>query len=110
MSENWRDAALPAADRVASLLAAMTVEQRIALALSDFAALYVSPGGSAPRALAGFARVRLAPGQTAPVRVELPADDLPTGEVGFLVGSSSRDIRRTVTVTLEASEAHAVHP
>jgi len=70
----------------------------------------VSPGGSAPRALAGFARVRLAPGQTAPVRVELPADDLPTGEVGFLVGSSSRDIRRTVTVTLEASEAHAVHP
>ena len=77
---------------------------------SETVQVYVSPGGSAPRALAGFARVRLAPGQTAPVRVELPADDLPTGEVGFLVGSSSRDIRRTVTVTLEASEAHAVHP
>ena len=39
MSEAWRNADLPAADRVAGLLAAMTVEDRIALALSDFAAL-----------------------------------------------------------------------
>jgi beta-glucosidase len=76
---------------------------------SETVQVYVSPGGSAPRALAGFAKVRLAPGQTAPVRVELPADDLPRGEVGFLVGASSRDIRRTTTVTLEASEGHAVH-
>ena len=72
--------------------------------------VYVSPGGSAPRALAGFTKVRLAPGQTAPVRVDLPAADLPTGAVGILVGASSRDIRSTTTVTLEASEGHAVHP
>jgi beta-glucosidase len=77
---------------------------------SETVQVYVSPGGSAPRALAGFAKVWLTPGRRVPVRVDLPAEDLPTGEVEILVGASSRDFRQTTTVTLEASQPDAVHP
>ena len=71
--------------------------------------VYVSPGHSAPRALVGIAKVRLEPGDATPVLVEVPARDLPTGEVEISVRASSRESRLSTTVTLEASEGHAVH-
>lgn len=75
---------------------------------SEVVQVYVSPGGSAPRALTGFGKVRLAPGETAPVLVELRADELPTGDVEILVGASSRDRRLSTAVKLEAGEGNAV--
>jgi beta-glucosidase len=76
---------------------------------SEIVQVYVSPGGSAPQALKGFGKVRLAPGQSAPVVVELPPDDLPAGEVEILVGASSRDVRQKTTVKLGTDERNAIH-
>jgi beta-glucosidase len=76
---------------------------------SEVVQVFVSPGGSAPRALVGFAKVRLAPGDAVPVSMALPAQDLPTGDVEISVGASSRDSRLSTTIKLEAGEGHAIH-
>jgi hypothetical protein len=75
---------------------------------SEVVQVYVSPGGSAPRALVGFAKVRLAPGDAVPFLGALPAQDPPTADVEISVGASSRDSRLSTTINLEAGEGHAV--
>jgi beta-glucosidase len=71
--------------------------------------LYVSyqeaPPGTPPKALRGFDKIRLAPGQSKPFRMELMRRDLsfwnvqnqewqiPSGEITISVGFSSRDLR-----------------
>ena len=70
----------------------------------------------APRALAGFADVTLAPGESAPVRIEVPATELQHWDVRVgewaleggrwrvEVGASSRDLRLEGEVELEGRE------
>jgi beta-glucosidase len=69
------------------------------------------------RRLCGFARVTLAPGETATVRIPVPLARLalwdvaegrmsvPPGLIQFGAGASSTDIRRTVTLTVPGSPA-----
>jgi beta-glucosidase len=77
-------------------------------------ARYPAPGQPRLR-LCGFTRVTLAPGQTAPVRIELPDSalalwdvrasrfSLPPGEIVIGAGASSADIRATAALHLPAA-------
>ncbi|KUI72301.1 Beta-glucosidase cel3A [Cytospora mali] len=96
-------------DVVASV--SVSVTNTGAVAGEEIAQLYVGIPGAPARQLRGFDKVRLRPGETAPVRFDLTGRDLSVwdvasqswlvqgGQYAFYIGSSSRDIRWNETYT-----------
>jgi beta-glucosidase len=112
---DYADAAASATPDAVSLR--LTVTNSGHRAGAEVVQAYVSVPGSAlsraPRALAGFAKVFLEPGESREVEIVVDRSDLAYwetrtggwvvegGDYVFELGASSRDIRQTVTVAIE---------
>jgi hypothetical protein len=108
MGEPWRDATRRREERARLLLAQMSLDEKLAQLGDEVVQLYLrDPVASVTRPvlqLAGFARIRLAAGESRRVRFRLDPGQLAfhdaklrcavePGAVRVFVGASSRDLR-----------------